>query len=287
MIKTQLKYLIIGSTGMVGSALERVKEHRNSVFVTHQQLDILDLKQIEGVFDQISPQVVINTAAYLGAEQCTENSLLATQLNCKAVCDLATVCKEREICLVHLSTDAVFDGNKTDDYYEDDLPLPLNMYGMTKHLGELHLQSIDCKYYLIRIPILFGSRKNQGEIFIEKMLKLAQKGAKELRVVDDIISNPSFSDDIAKGIYQIVESNQEYGLFHLKNSGKASMFQFVKTFFEFAGLDINIVPAKAADFAMNDKAKRPLNTSIGSKKIKPLRPWTESVKDYLNMGKIL
>ena len=256
-----MKYFVIGSTGMMGSAIKRKKNGDDIFFFENH--GTLELKNREKVMERIviaKPDVVINTAAYLGIDPCAENPSEAFSINAKAVKDLAEICKQLDICLLHFSTDAVFDGKKGDYYSEADVPNPLNMYGMTKYMGELFVKNICSKHYIIRIPILFGTRENNGSIFIEKMYGLVLSGKKELRISDDIFSCPSFSDDIAEEILKLVKSGADHGLYHLKNEGKASLYDFATTFFDKLGLQINVKRAKASDFSKNEKDVKPLDT---------------------------
>ncbi len=277
-----MKILVIGSTGMIGSAFKRnPAEDAGYSFFSHATLEIKDPAQLAGRLEQERPDYVINTAAYVGVEPCGNNPGEAFVVNTKAVKDLAEICKRLDICLVHFSSDGVFDGRKGDYYTEADTPNPVNMYGMTKYMGDLFVQNICPKYYILRVPILFGLRENRGKIFLEKMYELVRSGRKELRIADDIISCPSFTDDIARGALGIIKAKMPYGLYHLKNEGKASLFEFADRFFNKLGSTVKLERAKASDFAAKEKELKPLNTSIRSVKIKHLRFWEEALDDYI------
>ena len=275
-----MKILVIGSSGLLGSAFKRRKKDCVYVFKDHSNLEISDRNQILKELNSLLPDVVINCTAYLGVEPCGADPMNAFAVNSKAVKDLAEICSHLNICLVHFSTDAVFDGNKG-DYTEDDLPNPLNMYGMTKHVGDLFVQNICRKYYILRIPILFGMRENQGKIFIEKMHGLFKSGNKELRIADDVVSCPTFSDDVADRVLDLIESKESFGLYHLKNEGRASLYEFARVFFQQLEVSIDIKRAKARDFAAGEIEKKPLNTTIRSVKIPHMRNWTAAMEDYI------
>jgi len=276
-----MKILVIGSTGLVGSALQRKGGAFDLVLMDHSALEIRDERQVRRVLEEEAPDVVINTAAFLGVEPCAANPTEAFAVNTLAVRSLAAICAEREICLVQLSTDAVFDGTKGDLYTEEDVPRPLNLYGMTKYMADRFVESRCEKYYIVRIPILFGLRRNQGNIFIEKMYRLAVSGINELRIADDVISCPSFSDDIAGGILDLVRSGRAYGLYHMRNEGTASLHGFASCFLEKMGVPVEIHRAKASDFSANETELKPLNTAIRSIRIDPLRDWREAMDDYV------
>jgi len=227
------------------------------------------------------PDVVINASAMVGVGPCSSYPLKAFAINTKAVKDLAEICDQMDVCLVHLSTDGVFDGRKDDYYTEDNSPNPLNVYGVTKYMGEIFIKNICKKYYIFRIPILFGMRENQRTSFLENMYNSVLSGQKELNIADDEISCPSYSDDLARGILMLIESGREYGLYHLKNEGVASLYEFSRTFFQKVGLDIIIRRAKASDLFEKDRDLKPLNTSIRSVKIEHLRDWRDAMDDYV------
>ena len=281
-----MKILLIGSTGLMGTALQSEKSETSHIIPKdHTTLEIKDINQVRMALDEEKPDYVINTSAYLGVEPCAENPGDAFAVNTEAVRNLAKLCNERDICLVHFSTDSVFDGSKGALYTEDDLPNPLNLYGMTKHMGDLFVQNLCRKHYIIRIPILFGPRRNNGSIFIDKMYQRVLSGANELRIADDVISCPSFSNDIAQGVYEIIASDKDYGLYHLKNEGVASLYGFAKIFFEKMDIPVRLSRAKAADFSANETEAKPLNTAICSLKTDHRRPWQEAMDDYINILK--
>lgn len=277
-----MKILVIGATGMLGSALSRnrVQEDVN-IFENHLSLELNNRDQVLNRLVEVKPDVVINTAAYLGVDPCAENPGGAFAINAKAVKDLAEICRQLDITLVHFSSDAVFDGKKGEAYSEADVPNPINMYGMTKYMGDLFVKNICPKHFIIRVPILFGTRENKGSIFIEKMYNLAVAGKNELKISDDVISCPSFSDDIARGALSLIKSGATYGLYHLKNEGVASLYDFARVFFEKIGIKLSLKRAKAHNFAANEKDFKPLNTSIRSIKIAHLRRWEEAMDDFV------
>ena len=277
-----MRVAIIGANGLLGSALKRHLIEKKIEFLPllHKDFDITNENDYSKILD-FKPDVVINTAAYLGVEPCEARPMKAFEINSLAVANLARFCEKNSIILAYISTDAVFDG-KTGNYDEDSMPNPLNMYGLTKYNGEIMTRNLCPKHYIFRIPILFGKRENKGNIFIEKMYNLYLKGNKELKIADDVINRPSYNIDIAGIILDIILNNYEFGIYHVFNDGKASLYDFAVEFFKQKGIiDIKIERAKAKDFAKNEKGKKPLNTTLISKKIKPLRHWKEAMKEFI------
>lgn len=277
-----MKIVLIGSTGLLGSTIKDELKNRNvnSLFLTHDLFDVMNNDDYEQIID-FHPDIVINTAAYLGVEPCEKNPLGAFHLNCKAVEDLANFCESHNFGLAYISTDGVFDGHDG-DYTEDSFPNPINMYGLTKFNGELMTRNLCSKHYVFRIPILFGERKNQGSIFIEKMYDLYKTGKKELKIADDVINRPSYNKDVAKKIIDLITCKSEFGIYHIHNGGeKASLYDFAVEFFkQMAIKDIKIERTKAAEFAKGEVGKKPLNTTIKSNKIEPLRDWKNAMAEF-------
>jgi dTDP-4-dehydrorhamnose reductase len=277
-----MKIVVIGSTGMIGSAIKRFQSSDDIYFLeTHQTFDITKRGQMEIVLREKQPDVVINTAVFLGVDPCADDPKKAYSVNANGVKDLAELCYLLDICLVHISSNAIFDGRKGDFYTEHDHPNPINTYGKTKYIGDQAVMEKCEKYYIFRFPILFGTRENKGNIFIEKMYDLANSGKACIKVADDVTSSPSFSDDLAREILRLIKTDLAYGVYHLKNEGCASLFDFASEFFKQFASNVKIERAKAADFIAVEKENKPLNTSIKSVKIDHLRDWREAMTDYI------
>ena len=276
-----MSILLIGSTGMLGSALRRARPAGQEWHCeTHATLELTDAAAVERALDAKRPGLVVNAAAFLGVNPCARDPHRAFAVNALGPWHLARACARRGIGLVHFSTDAVFDGAKGSPYVEADPPAPVNLYGMTKHLGDLAVRTNCPRHWILRVPILFGSRENRGEVFVERMLALARSGRRELRVADDVVSSPSFSDDIAAATLGLLADEAPPGLYHLSNAGEASLYELTAALFERLSLDVRVERAHAADFSAGDLDVKPLRTPLGSIRIAPLRPWREALEDY-------
>jgi len=281
-----MKIALIGSNGLLGSS---IKKHLKQVgidtlLLTHDKFEITNVKDYE-VIREFQADVVINTAAYLGVECCEERPLDAFSINTKAVGDLARFCNTEDIVLVQVSTDGVFDGT-SGNYNENSNPKPVNLYGLTKYNAEQLVINLCKKYYVFRIPILFGKRENTGNIFIEKMYSLYLNGHKELSIADDVINRPSYSCDIAKKLIDTVMEHNEFGLYHIFNGGPhASLYDFASEFFRLKGINnINLIKAKASDFSAGEKGVKPLDTTLDSVKLTPLRDWSSAMEEFISQG---
>ena len=276
-----MKLMIIGATGLLGSALKRTARAGITVLPEdHETLEITDRAQLERALLRAEPDAVVNAAVFQGVAACAELPQHAFAVNARAVRDLAGLCNELGITLVQISTNAVFDGQRG-DYCEHDPPNPVNTYGVTKFAGELYAANICERHYIVRLPILFGTRENRGTTFIEKMHGLVRNGSRHLRVAADEVSCPSYTDDVAGGIMDLIASGRGWGVYHIKNEGRASLYEFTATFFERMGLDVTVEKAEAGEFGGAAPELKPLDISIRSVKLPCLRPWTEALDAHV------
>lgn len=269
-------------------------------------LDISDEEALSSVFKRISPDFVINCAAYTAVDACETEKDIALKINGDASGAVAVACKEENAVLLHISTDYVFDGENPRGYKEDDRPSPINVYGESKLRGEHLIAKNWDKYYIVRTSWLYGEN---GENFVETMLKLAKKKS-ELDVVDDQIGSPTYSKDLCEEIIRCFlmpyvsdlpkqhertldsERNRAgnnspakklpFGVYHLANSGHISWCGFAKKIFELAKLDVKVNPVTSEKFPR--PARRPHCSILQNTKLdRKMRPWKEALKAYLQL----
>lgn len=272
------KLMLLGSTGKMGTAIKSV--FGNEYFIIEKSssdFDALDFDQVRGMIDNTKPDIIINTVAFLGIDPCEKEPKRAFELNSLYPKLLAELSNENKFLLIHFSTDAVFNDDKEDYYVEKDRPSPLNIYGLTKYGGDCLVSSIAKKYYIIRVPVLFGETTKNNQ-FVEKMLQRVKNGQSELKVSNDITSSPTYTKDVAREIKKIVEGEMLYGLYHIANEGKASLYQLMKEVTNNLDLPVKVEKASFKDFPY--LGIKNTNTPIISEKIKSLRPWKEAVKEY-------
>lgn len=262
----------------MGLALNEIlKEDYTVIGRNSKDFDAANFDEVEKMVREVKPDILINAVAFLGIDPCEKDPIKALTLNTLYPKLLAELSKEMGFLLVHFSTDAVFNDDKEDLYVESDTPKPLNVYGFTKYGGDCFTQSIAHKYYIFRLPLLFGKSIKNNQ-FVEKMLLRIKEGNKVIRVADDIVSAPTYSLDIAKEIKRIVESSLPNGIYHVVNEGKATLFEVMSEIVNNLGLDIKVEKASYKDFPY--VGIKNTNTPMTSEKIKPLRPWKQAIKDY-------
>ncbi len=265
MVVAAIKTVIFGAYGMLGHDLAAV--YPGAVLHGHE-LDITDERAVSASIRDLSPDLVINAAAYTDVDGCEDNRDLAFAVNGEALAYIASACSEAGATLVHYSTDYVFDGSKT-EYIESDTPNPINVYGASKLLGEQNIAKNTDDYRIIRTSWLFG---RHGKNFAETMLHLS-KQMDQVRVVNDQVGRPTYTVDLAWKTPEIV--SLEPGIYHVTNDGVCSWYEFARAIIS------NVVPCSSAEFPR--KAKRPAYSVLTNTKTTPLRHWSEALSDYLNV----
>ena len=272
------KMLLLGSTGKMGSAVKATFETDYDVICKNSKdFDACNFDDVVRLVTEHMPDIVINTVVFLGIAQCEKQPNKALLLNTLYPKLLAELSNDLGYLLIHFSTDAVFNDAKGDYYYESDAQSPVNMYGFTKHGGDCFVREISENYYIFRISILFGETDRDTQ-FIEKMIKRVREGQRVLKVADDIISSPSYTADIAKEVKRIVYESLPFGLYHIANKGKASLYDLMCEIAKCLELDVKIERASHKDFHVC--GIKNTYTPISSEKAGRLRSWQEAVRDY-------
>lgn len=228
------KILVTGATGQLGQAMQVIHGTYSSldfIFADRGTLDITDEEWLSHYLDVHQPDVIINTAAYTAVDKAENDKEAAFLVNEKGVAHIALACKARNIQLLHISTDYVFDGTATAPYQETDPVNPQTVYGKSKLAGERILQEISpAEYYIIRTSWLYS--KN-GHNFYNTMLRLAREG-KEISVVDDQWGSPTLASDLAQVLIHIVLTGNpsNKGIYHYSGEGECTWYAFAKAILE-------------------------------------------------------
>ncbi|UCE21736.1 MAG: dTDP-4-dehydrorhamnose reductase [Candidatus Aminicenantes bacterium] len=275
---------IIGADGQLGSdCMQSLKGNKVFPFY-YPDFDITKPEETRKSLSQLDIEIVINTAAFHRVDECEEKPLRAFEVNTIAVRDLALICKELNLILVHFSTDYVFDGKKETPYVEEDPPHPLNVYGVSKLAGEYFVRSILQRYFLIRTCGLFGEAGcwGKGANFVDTVISLEEKG-EALRVVNDQWVTPTSTAELAQKIKELIQT-QQYGLFHLTNEGKCTWFEFAETIFSLIKKGPQLIPVDSESYGA--LAVRPSYSVLENKKAKDIgldefSHWKDALKLYL------
>ncbi len=253
------KILLLGSNGQLGWELCRTKPDNILLsFLDYPEIDFCNFGSIAKHINAVSPDCIINAAAYTNVDKAEKESLLAYKVNHEAVCKIAKMCKENKIFMIQISTDFVFSGKNSIPYKPEDEQCPESIYGKSKSEGEKAVRKIlRNNALIIRTAWLYSSHGNN---FVKTMLKF-MKEKKSLSIVDDQIGTPTWAFGLAKTIWTAV-SKKLYGGFHFTDAGIASWYDFAIAIQEEglkAGLLDNVMPIIPIPTAQYPTpAKRPM-----------------------------
>jgi len=276
-----MRVVVIGASGQLGSDI--VKVFKNAISLTHDDIEVTDLKSCE-ILKEMEPNVVINCAAFVRVDDCEVNPEVAFKVNGVGAYNVARICRETNAINIYISTDYVFNGVKNEPYTENDIPNPINIYGLSKLAGEIATKNYSPKHYIIRVASLYGVKgaRGKGGNFVETIIERAKKG-EELRVVDDIVMSPTYTKDVAVALKEFIKVMPEFGVYHMVNAGYCSWFEFAREILNLTKIEKEIKPVKSDE--IKRQAKRPKFSALKNEKIEKLgirmRYWKDALVDYL------
>ena|SRR5215469_1512526 len=282
-----MKIAVIGADGQLGmDVVAAFIGHGDAVrALTHSDIEIADPDSVLQVFDEIKPDVVINTAAMHHVENCEREPAKAFSVNGLGARNLAVAARDMNAVLMHVSTDYVFDGSKVSPYIEDDNPRPLNAYGVTKLAGEHFVRSNTEKHFVIRTSGLYGKspcRAKGGLNFVDLMLKLAKERG-EVHVVDSEAVSPTSTSELAKQLVELSRS-ECYGIYHATAEGSCSWYEFAQEIFSLTDTPVRLNVAGPNQFPA--KVPRPKysvleNRALKSQGLNTFSDWRVGLQNYL------
>lgn len=278
-----MKVLILGSHGMLGQELAKTFSNHIVIAWDRKDLDITDKTQVFQKIAVLRPDIILNAAAYNAVDKAEEDKDSAFAVNAEAVKHLAFVSKEIGATFVHFSTDYVFEGIEKNGHKEGDAINPQSVYAKSKAKGEEYLREIGEKYYLIRLSRLFGKPgigDGSKKSFVEAILNLAAE-KKELEVVNEELSSPTYAPDLAKITKEIVANKIPYGIYHGTNGGSCTWYEFADEALKLKNISCKLIPVPAGRFPR--PAQRPKYSILLNTKLSPARSWQEALEEYLKI----
>lgn len=262
--------LVTGSKGQLGSELQEEVSttslpYSQFFFTDKDELDISNHVDIKNYIETNHIDTIINCAAYTAVDKAEEDEIAADKINHLAVKYLAQISKEKNIKLIHISTDYVFDGTNHKPYIESDVTNPSGIYGKTKLNGETAMLEINPdNSIIIRTSWVYSS---YGANFVKTMLRLGNE-RNELRVIFDQVGTPTYAKDLAQTILEILPKirNEKVATYHYSNEGVCSWYDFSKTIFELSNISCQVNPIETK--AYPTPAKRPHYSLLNKTKIK-------------------
>jgi len=287
-----IRLLQFGTSGQVARAMIAVADGR--VSLTALSRADCNLERPGAVARTLSdlpqPDIVVNAAAYTAVDRAERDEALAFRINAEAVREMAQACAERNIPLIQISTDYVFDGEKAQPYREEDAVNPLNAYGRSKLAGETALREAWDAHVILRTSWVYSA---WGTNFVRTMLRLGAE-RDELRVVCDQIGSPTSAFQIADAILTVATAlrgagpQDHYGTFHFAADGVTSWAGFAQQIFagvaDWLPIRARVIPITASEYV--SPAKRPGNSRLDCGKFRAHfgmvpGPWTNALSVVL------
>ncbi len=276
-----MRVVITGANGQLGNALvEKVPGGFKIISLTREDFDLRERNKLYQFLIEVQPEIVINTAAFHNTTRCEEMPEVAMLVNSGIPVLIARIINKWSGIFVFISTDYVFNGEKRGDYYyEDDIPAPINIYGLSKYTGEYGVKLVNSRSYIIRTSSLFGKTSKPEGNFVQKIINKA-KHEDHIEVVNDIFMTPSFAGDVANRIWEIIQKRLPYGIYHVSNTGVTNWYEYSLEIIKLSGLKTHVIPTSYTK--IDSKLRRPLWSPLGSKKLPPLRHWKEALKEFIS-----
>jgi dTDP-4-dehydrorhamnose reductase len=282
-----MNIIVTGAAGRLGGRLvESLTARGHEVTgVDVQQFDITDFAATRAYIDETFAELVIHPAAWTDVDGCAADPAKAVQINGLGAQNVALAAARVGAAVLYVSSNEVFDGRAHTPYREYDVTRPVNPYGYSKWVGEQAVARINPRHYIVRTAWLFA---HGGKNFIQSILNAAQAG-KSLRVVTNEIANPTYTDDLADAVVQLIET-ERFGTYHLVNEGAVSRYEFARYALERAGFtDVPVTPITAAEWqrASVPPVYTALHNEAGALAGVTLRGWREAVDAFLEREGLL
>jgi dTDP-4-dehydrorhamnose reductase len=285
------KILVTGANGQLGNEIRKICRNFPGLEFIFTDVDMLDITNPDAVsvfMEASRPAIVVNCAAYTNVDGAEENIKAARKINALAPQVLAAACAMQEAFLIHISTDFVFDGEKTEPYTELDETNPISVYGNSKLEGEDKISTVFDNYLIIRTSWLYSE---YGHNFMRTILALARERDR-IEVVNDQFGSPTYARDLANTIIDIIIKSilnpRAYlpGIYHYTNQGYCSWYEFAQEIVKIAGITTcEIVPVSTDQFP--HVANRPKFSVLDTTKIRKsfgigIPNWRDSLNECLS-----
>jgi dTDP-4-dehydrorhamnose reductase len=274
-----MRIYITGAHGQLGRTLLRRLTHHTLLGTDLAEVDITDLGRFRASVQAFSPDLIIHTAALTDVDGAARNPDLAFRINAIGTRNAVVAGEAVGAPLLAISTNEVFDGTHSEPYWEFDSTNAVNPYARSKLAAETFIRDLTRRYYIVRTAWLYGF---SGNNFVKKIISRADADG-TLRVVADEVSSPTYAEDLAAAIDQLIATGA-YGIYHFTNDGACSRFEFAQKILELSGRGhIPIEPITLADYARSSTPPpyTPLRNFCGAQLGITLRPWQDALADYL------
>jgi dTDP-4-dehydrorhamnose reductase len=287
-----MRILVTGAAGRLGGMLTNLLEERHTVCSVDivsadgiEPLDITDFDAVRTFVNDMQPQIILHPAAWTDVDACARSPEQAIVINGYGAQNVALAAADVGAAILYVSSNEVFDGRCCSPYREYDPTGPVNPYGYSKLVGERAVVAANPCHYIVRTAWLFA---HGGRNFIQAILDAVKNGT-SLRVVTDEVANPTYNDDLAHAIAQLVETGR-YGTYHLTNDGYCSRYAFARYALDRAGFVDTTIEAISSSEWQRDSVP-PTYAAMANTAGKmigiTLRSWQEAVDAFLEKEGLL
>jgi dTDP-4-dehydrorhamnose reductase len=281
-----VRILLIGASGQLGADLVRQGAEHEISAPPRQELDIAEPKAIRNALAAHRPDLVINCAAFHNVPLCETEPETAFRINCVAVRELSAACRDAGTRLFTFSSDYVFGGDKRTPYAENDRPMPLQIYGISRLAGEHAAMATAPQHaVVIRTCGLYGisGARSKGGNFVDGRVVDGHAG-KVIEMAMEQTVAPTSTEDLSRAVLKLAqEPGLAPGIYHLVNEGECTWFELTAAIIEIMGLPAKVVPVDRR--GRTGSMRRPLYSVLGNNKARALGvtlpPWREALTRYL------
>ena len=281
-----MRILLIGRSGQLGGDLLRQQRGHEIAAPDRSELDITRPAQVREAIGRHRPELVINCAAFHNVPLCEEQPEQAFLVNCVAVWNLAATCREAAARLVTFSSDYVFGGERRVPWDEDDLPHPLQVYGISRLAGEhAALAAAPGHAIVIRTCGLYGESgaRSKGGNFVDGRVADLRAG-RAIEMASEQIIAPTSTEDLSKAVLALIaQPALRPGIYHLVNEGACSWYELTVAIAEILGIPARITPVDRQ--GRTGAMRRPLYSVLANRKARALGivlpPWRDALARYL------
>ena len=219
---------LIGNKGMLGTEVEiLLKQNKISCVCSDKEVDITDRRALDEFVQGKPVTCIINCSAYTAVDKAETDYAMAFKINHYGVMNICGIAAKRDVPLIHVSTDYVFDGNASKPYTEEDSINPAGIYAKSKAAGEQEILSACKKYFIVRTAWLYG---RHGNNFVHTMLRLFRE-RDSVNVVNDQYGSPTYAKDLAAFLLLLTERTK-YGIYHFTGQGVTTWHRFAVEIYE-------------------------------------------------------
>jgi dTDP-4-dehydrorhamnose reductase len=292
--KTIMRLYLAGAGGMLGEALHKILSEKHRLKCTDIDLnepwlefcDFRDFNAYESSVAAFGPDMLLHVGAHTNLEYCENNPDEAYCTNALSVEHATIIANKHGIPLVYISSAGIFDGTKL--LYDDwDRPNPLSVYGRSKYIGELAVQSVAQRYFIFRAGWMMGGGPRKDKKFIFKLIKQIANNASVLRIVDDRLGTPTYTIDFARNLEAVIQT-EFYGLYNMVCAGETGRLEVGQELVRLLGLESKVgIERVSSDhfadeyFAPRPRSERLVNYRLKLRSLDLMRDWRLALSDYL------